>query len=88
MAEPRPARPEHALSGETEDTFVEAPEERTFHCDSCGQAFAGDPGGAGLFVWTRGDEVRYEEPPLCEPCAYKISIGALMRWSLEEEEEG
>ena len=41
-----------------------------------------------ILVWTRGDDVRYEEPPLCEECASKITIGALLKWELEEEEEG
>jgi hypothetical protein len=39
-------------------------------------------------VWTRGDEVRYEEPPLCDECAMRVTVGALMRWEIEEEEEG
>ena len=46
------------------------------------------PDGSGLFVWTRGEETRYEEPPLCSECAQRITIGALLKWSLEEEEEG
>lgn len=60
----------------------------SYECDHCGRAFDGIPGGSGLLIWTRGDEVRYEEPPLCEECAAKISVGALLRWEVEEEEEG
>jgi len=60
----------------------------TYECDHCGRAFEGIPGGSGLLIWTRGDEVRYEEPPLCDECAAKISVGALLRWEVEEEEEG
>lgn len=71
-----------------DDASAQPAESRSFHCDSCGRTFSGEPGGAGLFVWTRGDEVRYEEPPLCDRCAYEISIGALLRWSIEEEDEG
>ena len=59
-----------------------------FECDACGKWIDGEPGGAGLFVWTRGDEVRYEEPPLCEDCASEITVGALLRWDTEDEEEG
>jgi hypothetical protein len=59
-----------------------------FVCDACGGAFDGTPGGAGLFLWTRGEEVRYEEPPLCEDCASEIAVGALVRWDTSEEEEG
>ena len=65
-----------------------APERTGFECDACGKWIDGEPGGAGLFVWTRGDEVRYEEPPLCEECASEIAVGALVRWDSEEEEEG
>ena len=64
------------------------PRPATFQCDACGRACEGTPGGSGLFVWTRGDEVRYEEPPLCEDCAAEITVGALMRWDVEQEEEG
>ncbi|HEY3497574.1 MAG TPA: hypothetical protein VGK73_22910 [Polyangiaceae bacterium] len=63
-------------------------EARRFQCDACGEWFEGEPGGAGLFLWTRGEEVRYEEPPLCEGCAAEISVGALVKWDTEEEEEG
>ena len=59
-----------------------------FDCDVCGQHFEGEPAGSGLFMWTRGDEVRYEEPPLCEECASEIAVGALVKWETEEEEEG
>ena len=41
--------------------------------------------GVGLFLWTRGDEVRYEEPPLCERCAYAIAVGGMLQWDVEEE---
>ena len=43
--------------------------------------------GAGLYVSVRGDEVRYEEPPLCPRCSLAIGLTALVRWA-EEEEEG
>jgi hypothetical protein len=61
---------------------------RGFECDACGGTFEGEPAGAGLFIWTRGEEVRYEEPPLCEACASEITIGALIKWDGETEEEG
>jgi len=38
-----------------------------------------------LFLWTRGEEVRYEEPPLCEHCAYAIAVGGTAQWDGEEE---
>jgi hypothetical protein len=61
---------------------------KTYDCDLCGQRFQGPPAGSGLFLWSRGDELRIEEPPLCEECATRVTIGALMKWDLEEEEEG
>jgi predicted RNA-binding Zn-ribbon protein involved in translation (DUF1610 family) len=61
---------------------------RGYDCDACGKWFEGEPAGAGLFLWTRGDEVRYEEPPLCETCATEITVGALLKWEAEGEEEG
>ncbi len=54
-------------------------------CDACGEAIEGTPAGSGLFLWTRGDEVRYEEPPLCERCAYAIAVGGTLQWELDEE---
>ncbi len=42
--------------------------------------------GHGLFVWARGDEIQYEEPPLCSECAVAIGITALQRWEAEEDE--
>ena len=56
-----------------------------FECDVCGKHFAGEPASSGLFMWSRGDEVRYEEPPLCEECASKVTLGALLTFELEGE---
>jgi hypothetical protein len=64
-----------------------APSGEQFECDQCGGCFDGPPHGSGLFLWTRGDEYRVEEPPLCEACAMKISVGALVKWDSEDEEE-
>lgn len=61
---------------------------KSYECDACGRSFEGEPAGAGLFLWTRGDEVRYEEPPLCEDCASEITVGALVKWDAEDDEEG
>jgi pyruvate/2-oxoacid:ferredoxin oxidoreductase beta subunit len=54
----------------------------------CGEHFAGEPAGSGLFMWSRGDELRFEEPPLCEGCGQNVTLDALTRWEAEEEEEG
>jgi hypothetical protein len=55
-------------------------------CDACGENIEGSPAGAGLFLWTRGDEVRYEEPPLCERCAYAIAVGGTLQLASEDDE--
>jgi len=55
-------------------------------CDACGEEIEGAPAGSGLFLWTRGEEVRYEEPPLCERCAYAIAVGGTLQADVEEEE--
>jgi hypothetical protein len=62
-------------------------------CDACGgelsvedeDAGYGLP-GAGMYLWTRGDEVRIEKAPLCSSCASAIGVAALARWEIEEEE--
>jgi hypothetical protein len=70
------------------DTEVrdEGPTPSTQYCDSCGEVIRGRPAGSGLFLWTRGDEVRYEEPPLCESCAPAIAFGATVEDDVFEDE--
>jgi hypothetical protein len=63
---------------------IEAASERI--CDVCEQAIEGEPAGSGLFLWTRGEEVRVEEPALCVQCATAIGVTALATWTVEEEE--
>ncbi|MBI4956518.1 MAG: hypothetical protein HY908_31165 [Myxococcales bacterium] len=55
-------------------------------CHACGDPIDGEPAGRGLFLWTRGEEVRFEEPALCERCATAIGVTALRDWEIEEEE--
>jgi hypothetical protein len=55
-------------------------------CDACNEVIEGEPAGHGLYMWTRGDEVRFEEPALCSRCATAIGVTALAAWSMEEEE--
>lgn len=73
--------------GTDEGRAPAAAEEQSYTCDACGQTFTGAPGGSGLFVWTRGDEVRYEEPPLCERCAVELSTTATLGWALDDDDE-
>lgn len=42
--------------------------------------------GRGLLVWFRGDERRFQEPPLCSSCAVAVGMTALSRWETEEDE--
>jgi hypothetical protein len=62
-------------------------------CDVCGKKVEdlddedGEQlSGSGLYIWLRGDKVVYEEPPLCASCGTAISMTALGRWEIEEEE--
>jgi len=64
-------------------------------CDSCGVSAPSrsddedegyDLPGEGIYVWTRGDQVRFEKAPLCADCASAIGVTALARWEIEEEE--
>ena len=57
-----------------------------FECDACGKRIEGEPAGRGLYIWTRGEEVRYEEPPLCSACANAIGLAALAQWEFEEDD--
>ena len=85
---PAPERqPASAPAVDPSVDLEEAPR-RKFQCDHCGVEFEGEPGGAGLLLWTRGEEVRFEEPPLCEECAAAIAVGAFIKWETEEEDEG
>ncbi len=66
----------------------EQPTARSYVCDGCGARIAGVPESSGLLLWTRGDEVRYEEPPLCPECSSQVVAGALLRLSDLGGEEG
>lgn len=59
----------------------------TPRCSVCEIPVVDDSGSRGLLVWSRGDEVRYEEPPLCEKCGTVLGIAALAEWQREEEDE-
>ncbi len=59
----------------------------TPRCSVCDAAVRDDSGSRGLMVWSRGDEVRYEEPHLCESCGTVLGMLALAEWQREEEDE-
>lgn len=52
----------------------------SIHCAICEDVIEGEIHSTGLMMWTRGDDVRYDEPPLCGPCASSISVSAWARW--------
>lgn len=63
-------------------------------CDACGDVLPDDDDdddgfqvrGKGLYLWSRGEQIRAEEPPLCPSCSAAIGLSALARWEIEEEE--
>ncbi len=55
-------------------------------CNACDAPIRGEPAGRGLLMWTRGDSVQLEEPPLCPRCATAIGVSAIRHWELDEEE--
>jgi hypothetical protein len=67
--------------------FVDENERR---CDVCDAVIpeGAESGGSGLLIWTRGEETRFEEPPLCDRCGPELATVAFRRWDQEEEEEG
>jgi len=46
-------------------------------CDLCDAPVDETPAASGLLLWTRGEEVRADEPPLCRACAAAIASVAL-----------
>jgi hypothetical protein len=59
---------------------------RDLRCDACDERIEGEPAGRGLFLSTRGDEVRFDEPGLCAQCATAIGLRANEASEIEEEE--
>ena len=66
---------------------ADADKKQTFECDLCGNVCEGVPAGSGLMLWFGGDEMRVDEPPLCEDCSSRITMGAVSKWVTEGEEE-
>ncbi len=60
--------------------------DETLSCHACDAPIEGEPAGHGMMLWVRGDEVVREELPLCERCALAVSMTALDRIFIEEEE--
>lgn len=61
-------------------------------CDACGEPIPPESeddryavSGRGRYVWTRGEDRRAEEPPLCPSCAAAIGMIALHQFNAEDE---
>ena len=82
--------PESPIVASHEALLASSEEARCDACDAIIPAVDGDEGfdvpGAGVYMWTRGSEVRFEKVPLCASCASAIGMTALARWEIEEEE--
>ena len=90
MAEPAPPPPEAPAASAAPEGATVVEEIR---CDACGAVVTPseddegfDVPGQGMYVWTRGEEVRFEKAPLCGSCASAIGVTAMSRWEIEEEE--
>ncbi len=75
-----------AIADAALQTHQRAKSATELRCDVCNEPIEGEPAGRGLYMWTRGDEVRFEEPALCARCSTAIGVSALAAWSVEEEE--
>lgn len=86
MATPRVV-PALVQSGSAPFELEDETVDRRFECDLCGEEVEGEPAGRGLFIWTRGEELRYEEPPLCEKCGAAVYLTAMNGFLIADEEE-
>ncbi len=55
-------------------------------CSVCDTPISEARPTTGLLLWTRGDQIRADEPPLCGRCATTIGVTALARWSEPSDE--
>ncbi len=87
MSVPRVVATDTSVTDSVEAPLPSSSLAGSFVCDHCGRSFSGPPAGSGLYIWTRGDEIRYEEPPLCDDCALTLSTAAMMVFSFEGDDE-
>jgi hypothetical protein len=66
--------------------FAEANERRCDVCATALDAAGEDNEGAGMYLWSRGGEIRREEVPLCEACSGAILASALGMIDFDDEE--
>jgi hypothetical protein len=58
------------------------------YCHACDARIEGEEASSGLLVWVRGDDVVYEEPPLCPQCSRAIGMTWLYRLAETEGDDG
>lgn len=61
--------------------------EREIACSLCETPLVEGAAAKGLFMWTRGEDIRFEEPPLCGRCSGSVSISAFLSWPWEDDAE-
>ena len=67
---------------------LRAPKVEAVCCSVCDAEIAeGAPMSSGLMLWSRGDEMRVDEPPMCGGCAASIGMSLFARWSSFNGEE-
>ena len=80
-----PTKPRFATATH-ELLFAEANERR---CDVCSTPLGEvdeEQQGAGVYLWSRGGEIRREEVPLCPTCSTTIFASALGMIDFDDEE--
>lgn len=60
---------------------------RDLRCDACDEVVEGEPAGRGVLLTTRGEEVRFDEPVLCDRCATAIGLRAKRDFEIEDESD-
>lgn len=55
-------------------------------CSVCDEPIEGRH-STGLLMWSRGDEIRFDEPPVCPACSSTIGVAAFYRWITASDEE-
>lgn len=93
MSAPKPADECACISATHDVLFAASSSQSELRCDVCNEPIADsdDEGysvtGRGLYIWTRGSEVRREQAPLCPRCATGIGAFFFARAEIEEEED-
>jgi len=60
--------------------------EEPLTCSVCDEVISGRH-STGLFMWTRGDDVRFDEPAVCDICSSAIGVAAYYRWCVAPDGE-